>query len=175
METAQTLSQICEQTAQRRLPRWEELPDLELYMDQILSLTERYLGTSDGGRKGLTAAMVNNYVKLGVMPAPVKKKYTRLHLAYLLIICTLKPVLPIDEIGRMLGGSLTADDGAFYDAFCREFTVCGERAARNTQERLTSGAKGVSPISAACCAALRAQAERSLALALREAENSQNA
>ena len=49
------------------LPRWAELPDLELYMDQVLSLIERYLGSDPGfDRRGLTASMVNNYVKLGV-------------------------------------------------------------------------------------------------------------
>ena len=87
----------------RQLPRWQELPDLELYMDQVLSLTERYLGmdTEHAGR-GLTASMVNNYVKLGVMPAPVKKRYTRKHLAYLIMICALKEILPMAEIRALL-------------------------------------------------------------------------
>ena len=69
------LAAVCERLAGQRLPRWEELPDLELYMDQVLSLMDRYLGDCPGfDRKGLTASMVNNYVKLGVMPPPVKKK-----------------------------------------------------------------------------------------------------
>ena len=73
------LANLCAHIAEQRLPRWNALPDLELYMDQVLSLMERYLGNYPGfDRKGLTAAMVNNYVKLGVMPPPVKKKYTDL-------------------------------------------------------------------------------------------------
>ena len=51
---------------QRRLPAWEELPDLALYMDQVLSLTARYLPGGEG--KALTSAMVNNYVKQKVLP-----------------------------------------------------------------------------------------------------------
>ncbi|MBE7009796.1 MAG: DUF1836 domain-containing protein, partial [Ruminococcaceae bacterium] len=101
MVEAKELSRLCHRVAQLRLPRWNELPDLELYMDQVLSLIERYL-EGYPGRKGLTAAMVNNYVKLGVMPPPVKKRYTRLHLAYLLAICVLKASLPIDSIKRMV-------------------------------------------------------------------------
>ena len=75
----ETAGALCERVASQRLPRWAELPDLELYMDQVLSLVERYLGSYPGfDGKGLTASMVNNYVKLGVMPAPVKTTRRRL-------------------------------------------------------------------------------------------------
>ena len=64
-----------ESNAACRLPRWAELPDLELYMDQVLLLAERSLGPdAPSDHKGLTASMVNNYVKLGLLPPPVKKK-----------------------------------------------------------------------------------------------------
>lgn len=58
-----------------RLPRWEELPDLELYMDQVITLIDRYLSPVIQGEKHplLTSSMVNNYVKLGLIPAPTKK------------------------------------------------------------------------------------------------------
>ena len=46
--------------------------------------------------------MINNYVKLGVMPAPIKKRYSREHIAYLIIICTLKQALPISDIKSLL-------------------------------------------------------------------------
>jgi DNA-binding transcriptional MerR regulator len=45
---------------------------------------------------------VNNYVKLGIMPAPVKKKYSREHIAYLIIICSLKQALPISDIKKLI-------------------------------------------------------------------------
>jgi len=98
---------LCGRVAAQRLPRWAELPDLELYMDQVLSLIERYLGSYPGfDGRGLTASMVNNYVKLGVMPPPVRKKYTRVHLAYLIVICVLKASLPIDSIRNIVAASV---------------------------------------------------------------------
>lgn len=156
----ETLKEVCAQVAAQRLPRWEELPDFELYMDQVLSLMERYLGSYPGfDRKGLTASMVNNYVKLGVMPPPVKKKYTRIHLAHLIMICLLKPVLPIDLIKRLIQGSAgETDDRAGYDWFCGEF----ERSLQSAADDI-SGDAGAMKL---CRAALRAQAEQALALRL---------
>ena len=83
-----------------RLPHWEELPDLELYMDQVRTLVDRYLSPVIQGEKHplLTSSMVNNYVKLGLIPAPVKKRYNKEHVAFLLAITTLKQVLTIPEI-----------------------------------------------------------------------------
>lgn len=88
-----------EELSRRSLPQWEELPDLELYMDQVLSLVGRYL--SAGEDKGLTASMVNNYVKQKVLPPPVNKRYGRGHLAALLMLCTLKSVMPISAVQQL--------------------------------------------------------------------------
>ena len=74
-----------------RLPRYGDLPELELYMDQVISTVEKYLSALKVGDKSiLTPSMVNNYVKNGVIPPPEKKRYTRDHLAQIIIICTLK-------------------------------------------------------------------------------------
>ena len=65
-----------------RLPRWEELPDFDIYMDQVITLIERYLNILDDGKQQLiTSAMVNNYVKLKLIPKPNKKKYNKEHIA----------------------------------------------------------------------------------------------
>lgn len=162
-ETGELL-ELCHRVARLRLPRWNELPDLELYMDQVLSLIERYL---DGypGRKGLTAAMVNNYVKLGVMPPPVKKRYTRLHLAYLIVICVLKASLPIDSIKRMAAEATSpGEESRFYDGFCDAVEQSVREAAEAAIEQLRAGG----PESALYRTALRAQAEQALALELYE-------
>lgn len=86
-----------------RLPRWNELPDIGLYMDQVLSLMSKYIRIfSHGGESNLTPSMINNYVKLGIIPPPVKKKYSKVHISHLLIICAMKPILPIQVIGAMI-------------------------------------------------------------------------
>ena len=78
------------------IPRYDELPDLPLYMDQVVVLMERYLAPlAPGEEKPVTPAMINNYVKQGVIPPPVNKKYEKRHLAYLVVVCVLKQVLSI--------------------------------------------------------------------------------
>ena len=81
----------------RKIPVWNELPDIDLYMDQIIVLMEKYLGNTVSD-KLITPSMINNYVKLGIIPPPNKKKYSKKHIAYLIIICSLKQVLPISDI-----------------------------------------------------------------------------
>ena len=83
-----------------KLPYWDELPEIDLYMDQVVALMEKYMSfhKTDENTKIITNSMINNYVKLGIMPAPVKKKYSREHIAYLIIICCLKQALPISDI-----------------------------------------------------------------------------
>ncbi|MCR5826681.1 MAG: DUF1836 domain-containing protein [Oscillospiraceae bacterium] len=154
---------VCAQVAGQKLPRWDELPDLELYMDQVLSLMERYLGAYPGyDRRGLTASMVNNYVKLGVMPPPVKKKYARIHLAHLIIICVLKGSFPIELIKNLILASADAQDGsAAYNQFCDAFEASLARAAEDTAR--DTGAEAL------WRTALRAQAEQALVLRLYDA------
>lgn len=85
------------------LPDWESLPQLGLYMDQVILLLRQYLGPLSRGEedKPITASIINNYVRLKVMPPPVKKKYSRVHLASLIIICVLKQSLSISDIQKM--------------------------------------------------------------------------
>ena len=84
---------------------WDRLPELELYMDQVITFLNKQLElfTMDGERL-LTPSMINNYVKDGVLPRPVQKKYGREHLAMLMIIYMLKPVLSLPEIDATLQG-----------------------------------------------------------------------
>lgn len=81
----------------RQIPQWNQLPEIDLYMDQIIALMEKYLG-SNPEDKLITPSMINNYVKLGIIPPPIKKKYSKTHIAYLIIICSLKQVMPIADI-----------------------------------------------------------------------------
>lgn len=104
-------------------PRWEDLPDIDLYMDQVLYLIEKYLYIfqTKEEKKIITSSMINNYVKLKMMPKPVKKRYTKKHLAYLIAITVLKQVLTISEIkkGLFFQADIDGIRGA-YDLFCSE-------------------------------------------------------
>lgn len=128
-----------------KFPTWDTLPEFELYMDQVVSLMERYLSVMNIQPEGLdetdkiiTPSMVNNYVKKGYMPAPIKKKYGKEHLAYLFIICTMKQSLPIPVIHTFIESMLTVTTidelmDMFIESYKECFTGCiGE--LRNTNE-----------------------------------------
>lgn len=105
------------------LPTWDMLPDIELYMDQVVSLVTKYLdvpSTTIVFNRPVTSSMINNYVKLGIIPPPKKKKYSKLHLAYLLIVCTLKQTLDMSTIQQIIPVELNEDDAKkTYDSFVR--------------------------------------------------------
>ena len=65
-----------------KMPTWNDLPSIDLYMDQVIALMSQYLknfASSDNeGTQIITPPMINNYVKLKAMPAPVKKKYSKI-------------------------------------------------------------------------------------------------
>ena len=67
--------EMMQDSTRLHLPRWDELPDISLYMDQVLSLINPHFQDTYGDSYLLTSTMVNNYVKLGVIPPPVKRRY----------------------------------------------------------------------------------------------------
>ena len=103
------------------VPRWHELPDIELYLDQVVNYIEKYVGEYNSSKedKIITKTMINNYVKLGIMPAPEKKKYSRQHIAYLIVICVLKQVYSISDIGKLISLTIEYYDlSKAYNRFC---------------------------------------------------------
>ena len=95
-----------------RLPAWEEIPDIGLYMEQVITLLRRYLDYLPPELKdeeAITAPAVNNYVRNRVLPGPVKKRYYRIHLAYLIMICTLKQGISLSLVQRLLPAELTEE------------------------------------------------------------------
>ncbi len=148
-----------------RLPRWAELPDMELYMDQVISQLDKYLAPlqQGDGEHFLTASMVNNYVKQKLLPPPIKKRYSRIHLAHLVIICILKQVLTIPEVKTILCDTLTLKNkeamAEVYDSFCD----AQEGAFAKIPELQSGVLKNDSPLSLAIDATVLANAGKALA------------
>lgn len=116
-----------------RLPRWNELPPVPLYLDQVLGLLEEWLGPhlTGGKRKVMTRTMINNYVKLKFIPAPVNKKYDQITVASLFVIAVLKHVYTIEEIAYLIQLALShSDEGVAYDGFCEYLEGAVECAFR---------------------------------------------
>lgn len=140
----QEIRQWSETLRDFHLPRWEELPDLDLYMDQLITLIDTYLSPVIHSEKHalLTASMVNNYVKNGMIPAPTKKRYNRRHLAFLIAITLLKQVLTIEEVkdGILFQGRTNGIRQA-YDLFCEE----QERALQQIYQQITQQPASIAP------------------------------
>lgn len=81
-------------------------------MDQVISLIGRFLDLlphDEASEPVITPSTINNYVRMKIMPAPVKKKYTRIHLAYLIIICLLKQSLSISVLSKIMPMNIPDD------------------------------------------------------------------
>jgi DNA-binding transcriptional MerR regulator len=87
---------------------WEQLPDIPLYMDQVMSYMPRQLIdlAEDGD---VTASMMHNYAKEGLLPRSAGKRYSREHIAYLTAICLLKQVLQVHDVKTLLRESIDED------------------------------------------------------------------
>lgn len=88
------------------LPEWDSIPDLGLYMDQVVVLLAQYLNfipAMPGGKESfVTSSTINNYVRLKIMPAPEKRKYHRIHIAYLIMILTMKQSISISDVQKIM-------------------------------------------------------------------------
>lgn len=83
----------------------EDIPDIDLYMDQVTTFMESKLKSSVRNPeedKILTKTMINNYAKNDLLPPPVKKKYSREHVIMLIFIYYYKGVLSINDIQSVL-------------------------------------------------------------------------
>ena len=116
---------------------WVSLPELELYMDQVITLMNRHHDVvSAPADRPLTSSMINNYVKDKVIPAPVKKKYTREHLTALSIMCMLKAEFTLPEIRELMTGlAKTYSTEELYAAFADAQTACMQDAAAAVEAR----------------------------------------
>ena len=95
-----SMEELMEVLKSHRPMSWKDIPDIPLYMDQLVSLVERqnlsmYIGES------LTPSMVHNYTKQEVVPKPVDKRYRQEHVAVLTMLSSLKQVLSIMEIRKL--------------------------------------------------------------------------
>ena len=124
---------------QFRMPRWNDLPPVPLYLDQVLALLDEWLGPYVSGhkRKVLTRTMINNYVKLKFVPAPVNKKYDQVTVASLFVIAVLKSVFTIEEIACLIQLALHhSEESVAYDGFCEYLEEAVAHAFdRTTNER----------------------------------------
>ena len=125
------LKQLKQKMEQERPACWEELPDIALYMDQVISYMPRQLINFKEDEQ-LTSAMVNNYIKDGLVPRADGKRYSPVHLGYLTAVCAMKKVLSVKDMREMLDSVPDSKDPkSIYNYFCRALDVALNEAAAN--------------------------------------------
>lgn len=101
-----------------RLPRYEEIPDVGLYLEQTAYCLTECLKPLD---IAVTGSMISNYVKRGLVKNPVKKLYNREQIAYLLFISVAKNVLSLEDIQLLIRiQQITYAPEVAYNYFCCE-------------------------------------------------------
>lgn len=127
-----------------------EIPDIDLYMDQVTTLVEDKLGTTkrNAQDKLLTKTMVNNYTKAGLIPAPVKKKYSKEHLLRLIMIYHLKSVLSINDINTTFLN--INNDKEIYDKFVNIQNCELKQLAKSREEVINTLIKNAKDDKEAC-------------------------
>ena len=116
---ATTREKIAEPARIFRLPRYEDIPDVGLYLEQTVKYINSYFDSFES--MNLTASMVSNYVKKGLVANAVKKQYHREQIAYLFFIAVAKNVLSMENLSlfiRIQKESYTVKKA--YDYFCDE-------------------------------------------------------
>ena len=112
--------QIAESVKDFRLPRYNEIPNVGLYLEQATKYICEYLAPL--GEFSLTPSMISNYVKKGLIANPIKKQYSREQIAYLFFIAVAKSVLSLDALTRFIKlQQQTYTLPKAYDYFAEEF------------------------------------------------------
>lgn len=137
--TREALGPYFEALGKKAPAEWEQLPDLGLYLDQVITFLERQLDffRMPGDEGQITSSMINNYAKSGLVPRTVGKKYGQEHLALLLSVFALKRVLSVQDMAALLGNLGGADETRkFYGRFRESMRRAAESTSRAVGDAL---------------------------------------
>ncbi len=135
MADIENIGKTAEELLTFSLPSYESLPEIELYMDQLISYLNKLLSRTCRSEDGepLTPNRVNNYVKDGRIKRPVQKKYDRDRIAMLYMLCCAKQNLSLPEASALLGRLESEGTEKLYE----EFKALQEPIVRNCAAELS--------------------------------------
>lgn len=105
LDAENLLESILESLGRMQFIKSDDIPNIDLYMDQVTTFMDRHLRTTTRNPqedKVLTKTMINNYAKNDLLPPPVKKKYSKEHVLFLIFIYYFKNVMSINDIQVLL-------------------------------------------------------------------------
>ncbi len=135
------LEKLCSELSNLNPQDYDSLPDIELYMDQVLEYISK-TPISFSSEDKITSAMVNNYIKAGLVSRANGKKYDKRHFVNLLIIARLKQVLSVKYMNTLFE-SIFSENGEkeYYEKFRAMLNTCCEDAVKklsNTDVELSA-------------------------------------
>lgn len=120
MMTLETKQKIATSVQDFHLPRYNEIPNVGLYLEQTTKYICEYLAPLQ--ENAITGSMISNYVKKGLVSSPVKKQYNRDQIAHLLFIALAKSVLSLDNLALFIRlQERTYSTERAYEYLCDEF------------------------------------------------------
>lgn len=113
-------SELSKEMLSFHLPRYEEIPNVGLYLEQTAKYINEYIAPLQEAE--ITGSMISNYVKKKLVANPIKKQYNRDQIASLLFISVMKSVLSLDNLGTLLAlqEKECHDNQLAYNYFCTE-------------------------------------------------------
>lgn len=123
-----------------QLPYWDEIPNVGFYMEQVVGILKEYLDYMPPeihNGNVITAASINNCVRLKCMPGTINKKYYRLHIAYLIMIFSLRQTLGMATIQKLISSDIPEED--FREQY-DHYVDLHQRAAQYFTERVRESA-----------------------------------
>ena len=134
IDTNDILNSILESLSRIDYIHPEDIPNIDLYMDQVTTFMDTQLSSTKrcADDKILTKTMINNYAKNNLLPPPVKKKYSKDHLLLLIFIYYFKSILSIKDIETLLkpmtdagfGQDSDKDTSSLADMYQQICTMC---------------------------------------------------
>ena len=116
---AETKRDLSQSVRDFRLPRYQEIPDVGLYLEQVVKYLDQIIAPL--GWESLTGSMISNYVKKGLIPSPARKQYSRDQIGHLVFIALAKNVLSLDDLTTFIRlQERTYTMNVAYDYFCLE-------------------------------------------------------
>lgn len=117
------LNSILKELSDKAEIKPSDIPDIDLYMDQVTTFIENKLGSEKRSKKDklLTKTMINNYSKAKILAPSKNKKYNKQHMIQLILIYYLKQILPISDIEDLFAPLFDASEDNFAlieDIYC---------------------------------------------------------
>ena len=124
------------QTSEFYLPEASELPNIGLYMDQLLELLEGYLSQYKRrvNEPVFTKTMINNYVKANVITMPVKKRYGKESLIELMMVFFLKQLFSIADTATFIKYTIDLHHGDSVEAYNHFRTIIATLSMKKTAD-----------------------------------------